>query len=70
MVQAWRDQTDFEFGFIPLSDLQGADTNVVNCLDHCCPIEAHKVVASHNKPNFLGARITVDNQLNLQEWYD
>ena len=70
MVKAWRDQTDFEFGFILLSDLQGADTNVVNHVDHYCPIEAHKVVASHHKPNYLGARIRVDTQLNLQEWYD
>ena len=70
MVQAWRDQTDFEFGFIPLSDLQGAGTNGVNHLDYYCPIEAHKVVASHKKPNYLGARIVVDTQLNLQEWYD
>ena len=70
MVQAWKNQTDFEFGFIPLSDLQGADTKVVNQLAHYCPIEAHKMVARHNKPNYLGARIRVDTQLNLEEWYD
>ena len=63
MVKAWRDQTDFEFGFIPLSDLQGADT-------HYFPIVAHKVGASFKKPNHLGARVKVDTQLNLQEWYD
>ena len=70
MVQAWRDQTDFEFGFIPLSDLQRADTKAVNQLAHYCPIEAHKMVARYNKPNYLGARIRVDTQLNLEEWYD
>ena len=69
MVQAWRDQTNFELGFIPLSDVQGADTKVVNQLAHYCPIEAHKMVARQNKPNYLGARIRVDTQLNLEEWY-
>ena len=43
---------------------------MVNQLAHYCPIEAHKMIARYNKPNYLGARIRVDTQLNLEEWYD
>ena len=39
-------------------------------MDHYFPIVAHKVGASFKKPNHLGARVKVDTQLNLQEWYD
>ena len=27
-------------------------------------------MASYSKPNYSGARIKVDTQLNLQEWYE
>ena len=69
MVKAWKDQTDFEFGFIPLSDLHESDSRVINHLQKYCPIETHKIVAGYGKPNYLGARIKVDTQLNLQMWY-
>ena len=68
-TQAWKDQTDFEFGFIPLSDLHESDSRVINHLQKYCPIEAHRIVAGYGKPNYLGARIKVDTQLNLQMWY-
>ena len=67
--QIWKDQTDFEFGFIPLSDLHESDSSVINHLQNYCPIEAHKIVAAYGKPNYLGARIMVDTQLNLQVWF-
>ena len=71
MVKARKAQTDFQFGFIPLSDVQESKCKMmINYLEEYCPIEAYKLVASHKKPNYLGARIKVDSQLNLQEWYD
>ena len=70
LVKAWKHQTDFQFGFIPLSDVQEPESKEINYLQDYCPIKAHKLVASHKKPNYLGARIKVDSQLNLQEWYD
>ena len=70
LVKAWNAQTDFQFGFIPLSDVQESECKDINVLQNYCPIKAHKLVASHKKPNYLGARIKVDSQLNLQEWYD
>ena len=68
-TQAWKDQTDFEFGFIPLSDLYESDSRVINHLQKYCPKQAHRIVAGYGKPNYLGARIKVDTQLNLQMWY-
>ena len=70
LVKAWKRQTDFQFGFIPLSDVQHPESKEINYLQDYCPIKAHKMVANHKKPNYLGARIKVDSQLNLQEWYD
>ena len=70
VVKAWKAQTDFQFGFIPLSDVKESECKDINVLQNYCPIKAHKLVASHKKPNYLGARIKVDSQLNLQEWYD
>ena len=56
LVKAWKRQTDFQFGFIPLSDVQKAESKDINYLQDYCPIKAHKLVASHKKPNYLGAR--------------
>ena len=68
ITRAWRSQTEFEFGFIPLSELQEATSGVINQLSDYCPIKAHKIVVQSGKPNFLQARIRVDTQLNLEEW--
>ena len=68
VTRAWRSQTDFEFGFIPLSQFQEATSDVVNELVDYCPIKAHNIVSKSGKPNFLKARIKVDTQLHLDEW--
>ena len=67
-TRASRSQTEFEFSFIPLSQLQEATSGVINQLSNYCPIKAHKIVVQSGKPNFLQARIRVDTQLNLEEW--
>ena len=33
-----------------------------------CNAITHKIVKQNNKPNYLGARLKVDSQLNLDEW--
>ena len=68
LLRAWRSQTEFEFGFIPLSGLQEATSGVINQLSDFSPMKAHKVVVQSGKPNFLQARIRVDTQPNLEEW--
>ena len=68
VTRAWRSQTDYEFGFIPLSELQEATSGVITELSDYCPIKVHNIVAQTGMPNFLQARIKVDPQLNLNEW--
>ena len=68
VTKAWRSQTDFEFGFIPLGELQEASSGVINELPNYCPITAHNIVANSGKPNFQQARIKVDTHLHLDEW--
>ena len=63
-----KSQTDFNFGFIPLGDFRLSDSNEINYIANFCPITAHKIVKRCNKPNYLGARLKVDSQLNLDEW--
>ena len=68
VTRAWKSQTDFEFGFIPLGELQEAPSDVINELPNYCPIKAHNIVANSGKPNFQQARVKVDSQLHIDEW--
>ena len=62
----WKSQTDFEF--IPLGEFRLSDSSEVNVISDYCPIKAHAIVKSFHKPNYLGARLKVDSQLNLEAW--
>ena len=64
----WKIQTDFEFGFIPLGEFRLSDSTEVHVISDYCPIKAHNIVKSFHKPNYLGARLKVDSQLNLEAW--
>ena len=64
----WKSQTDFEFGFIPLGEFRLSDSTEVHVISDYCPIKAHNIVKSFHKPNYLGARLKVDSQLNLEAW--
>ena len=66
--ELWKSQIDFNFGFIPLGVFRLSDSNEINYMANYCPITAHKIVKQYNKPNYLGARLKVDSQLNLDEW--
>ena len=64
----WSAQSKVKFGFIPLTDPimpSRADTLQIKCRD---PIELHNEVKKYNLPNYLGARIPVESQLNIQAW--
>ena len=65
--ELWKSQTAFNFGFIPLSDFRLSGSTEINNMENYCPITAHKIVKQYNKPNYLGARLKVDTQLNLDE---
>ena len=51
VTRAWRSQTDYEYGFIPLplSELQGATSGVINRLSDYChiraPVMSHSLVS-------------------------
>ena len=63
----WRYQTDFDFGFVPLSDftLPRCDTSGPGFES---PIDQHFMAKRQGVPNFLGSRIPVSSQLNVDTW--
>ena len=64
----YKNQTDFQFGFIPLSDPLLPESDVVNTMVYDSVANIHYKVEEFNLPNFLGARIPVKNQLNVDKW--
>ena len=66
----WREQSDFEFGFIPLGEQQMPDTLQINAIDTNDLIEIHKIVRQTKKPNYMQARIPVTSQLKVEVWQE
>ena len=60
-------QTDFPFGFIPLSDLALPQSKVTGPRFES-PIDQHHSAKKYGVPNFWGARIPVKSQLNVSAW--
>ena len=65
--QDWKRQTEFEFGFIPLTNLVLHQSTYIGP-GFESPIEQHHTVKSYGVPNFLGARSPVNSQLNVSAW--
>ena len=63
----WREQSRFDFGFIPLSDFTMPE-NTKQAKSIQCPIQIHNLVKRSGVYNFLGCRIPIKSQLNLDEW--
>ena len=53
ILKQWRDQSDFNFGFIPLGEQQMPDTFETNVSDVKNLIKIHEIVRQTNKPNFM-----------------
>ena len=68
IYNAWRRQSDFDFGFVPLSDQMLPNTSTLNEAKGTSPFEIHETIRSTNKPNFMQARIQVKSQLNIEAW--
>ena len=64
----WKTQSDFDFGFIPMGEFRFSESEEIHEMLHYCPIKGHAMVKQYQKPNFLGARLKVDSQLNLGAW--
>ena len=63
----WREQSRFDFGFIPLSDFI-LPKNTKQAEPIQCPIQTHDLVKQSGVYNFLGCRIPIKSQLNVDEW--
>ena len=64
----WRDQSDFNFGFVPLGDQILPDTLKVNNSKYLNLLEMHENVKATNKPNYMEARLPVNSQLKVDAW--
>ena len=65
----WKSQTDFDFGFIPLTDLVCPDSKHIGP-GFESPIDPHHAAKDFGVPNFLGACLPVKSQLNIPVWED
>ena len=64
----WKQQVDFQFGFVPLgSQLMPSNAKLCNPHDYS-PIQMHQIVKKTGKPNFLQARLPVASQLHVDKW--
>ena len=67
LFSQWRDQSEFDFGFIPLSDFRVPPSKKTN--NPCLPsFEAHKQIKHSGLPNFMHCSIRLKSQLCIDEW--
>ena len=66
----WRKQSDFEFGFVPLSDFILPDRFDCGSDHRGDPFELYSRIRKSGKLNFLGCRIPVRSQLNILAWQE
>ena len=67
IFKEWSEQSDFQFGFIPLGEQVMPGDLTCNTSKKSL-LEIHDTVRQSGKPNFLGARIPVVSQLNVEAW--
>ena len=68
LFKQWQNQSQFQFGFIPLEEQVMPDNSVVGCSDGLSPFNIHALIRATNKPNYMEARLPVKSQLNVSEW--
>ena len=68
IYNAWRHQSDFDFGFVPIGEQLLPDTQVINDAMGKSPFEIHELVKSTGRPNFMQARFPLQSQLNVEAW--
>ena len=65
----WKNQPDFQFGLVPLTNLVVPDDSSYGgggVLSD--PIQQHFAVKVSGLPNFMGTRISLWSQLNISKW--
>ena len=68
IYNAWRRQSDFDFGFVPIGEQLLPNTQVVNDTMGRSPFQIHDLVKSTGRPNFMQARFPLQSQLNVRAW--
>ena len=61
-------QSKYRFGFVPVTDPILPMDKTVSSSVICDPIQLHNAVKQQGNPNFIGARIPVQSQLNVEAW--
>ena len=68
IYNSWCCQSDFNFGFMPLSDQMLPNNFTVNEAKGKSHFEIHEIIRSTSKQNFMQARIQIKSQLNIEAW--
>ena len=68
LLEKWQQQTDFTFGFVPVSQFIIPDVHAKGGDTIECPIKMHTSIRDSGAPNFLKCRIPVQSQLNIGVW--
>ena len=66
--QAWKNQTDFDFGFLPLSNFIMPHVLAEKSYEGLTPLQMHAMVKASGQPNYMHCRIPVPSQLNIAAW--
>ena len=67
LFDQYKNQSDFQFGFIPLSDFVLPESEDKN-QSITCPLKQHFIVKATGAPNFMKCRILIATQLNIPAW--
>ena len=61
-------QNGKDFGFLPLNDLMLYTVDDITWTNIPSIVKAHTIVRNSGKPNFMGARIPLASQFNINAW--
>ena len=64
----WKEQSKYDFGFVPLGDLILPTSANASHLKVDNPVELHKLIKASGTYNFLGCRVPVKSQLHVEQW--
>ena len=63
-----KNQSKYDFGFVPLTNPIMPTVNTFTCSNGNPIGDLHREVKRHGCYNYLGARISLDSQLNVDKW--